>query len=623
MFAFMWCRRNIVSPIHFLQGSSINNQIVVESLAGVLLGLKKFLFAVRTMPNRLVSAHRPLLFKHAFMAASMDLMDFRQLSVFSASGIIDEIVAAGECIGTQGNMEEYHAAENQNDLDCGATKEVQRDSTLVVTELVGVELPAGTAVGVFHQPTLASTSVARAGTLEVGEEPIRVRQFVGEFALLDSNASVQGWIRVHDVENGKQFFEITASEATCFRVFVRNCLGVSTRVFLDIVQPELSLITHPIRPDRNTYFEDRADPANICVFASSSLEACNALRRNVAGAIPCFVRPDLQGTVSTFAVEADQGSETHAKDALDPLLGDVDGKGETSLHLGAFRDEFCAHIMKASNANHRAALHARRGRSNDTHQPENHAPTQAVHSTAQLELNKTLTSVFLTRFGIETSALRGLLDFKGSGGKVLGSDGIPSWCSVLCADSVPVSTMIEDVRTLYSRPMVHSTGGVGFVFHMHVVPSLLREKVNGSGDDAPVIKLVAPLGPRQACDIVSFQVVASFNSGGDADSHGQQPQLVVSGTGGHVFLSHALPTASKWIRVVAAFQPHSRDLSREEFQRVLYHCTVTTSAMTKSEAQRRCGKKKTDACFVLDLCSASSLDICLQKPCLIGPASCL
>eukprot|EP00750_Incisomonas_marina_P027737 INCI623.1.p2 GENE.INCI623.1~~INCI623.1.p2 ORF type:complete len:424 (-),score=89.28 INCI623.1:1810-2943(-) len=34
-------RRNIVSPIHFLQGSSINNQIVVESLAGVLLGLKK------------------------------------------------------------------------------------------------------------------------------------------------------------------------------------------------------------------------------------------------------------------------------------------------------------------------------------------------------------------------------------------------------------------------------------------------------------------------------------------------------------------------------------------------------------------------------------------------------
>lgn len=85
---------NIVSPLHFLHGSSTHNNIVLESLGGVFLSLRKLLRSVRRIPGRSVP-NCDVMAKSCIFAASMDLIDSHQLAVFSSSNIMDEILATG------------------------------------------------------------------------------------------------------------------------------------------------------------------------------------------------------------------------------------------------------------------------------------------------------------------------------------------------------------------------------------------------------------------------------------------------------------------------------------------------------------------------------------------------
>jgi hypothetical protein len=279
---------NFVSPLQFLRGSAGNTRIVVESLAGVFLCLRRFLHGVRRVSERHLS-NRAAVCKSCVLAASMDLFDDHQLATFSSSGLIDEIIAvgdaplpsrAGKSKGSSSSSSSSDAAAQEEEGQSDAAEAAAAAAAGVAAESEGGGAPAAdasdsaaaaaeeaeqqpaagpvivsrlrraarflsTAVPLYDMPDPGEGS-AQAGELALDSATtVPVTEFSGEYARIysppahaaagttsgSSSSSAPAahhgkWVRTRNTQANQNCLEIAESEASRFTVHIVNAFGL-------------------------------------------------------------------------------------------------------------------------------------------------------------------------------------------------------------------------------------------------------------------------------------------------------------------------------------------------------------------------------------------------------------
>ena len=431
-----------VDPMQHLHGSGADNTVLVEPLAGLFLSFKNLIQQIRLLPRRLAPAQHSLL-KSAIVAASMDLLDRHQLKVFAASGLVDEVVATSNSCDLAAT-----ATESLTAIEPDAGDEVVLST---ISEVDGQF--AGRSVDILEGPSVDSTVLSQSTSTT-----FVVTDFNGEFAKLREG----GWVRVHDAARCHRFFEITDSEATAFHVFIRNMIGVPTDDLLQIyVGGELSLIVHPVSLDLSACVESPHDPHDIIVHRSEDIELCNALVRNIAVAIPAFVRPDLSAPVVKKVAQKRQVK--------------VD---EPTMSLPAVCDAFNNHLLKS------------------THSASISAGNELDGATS---LKASLAGVFVNRLEAEVDKMP--LHSYSSGAESW--DAMPSWCQVISSEPICCAALVDDgYESSTSVPLLRA-GGRLFLFHMFVTT---ENAVAGTAYEP--FELVSKRGPDAVRAVVTVDADA-------------------------------------------------------------------------------------------------------------------
>ena len=369
--------RNIVSPMQFLNGCSVNSQIVVESLAGVFLCLMKLLRGLRHVPDKRLP-NRISVAKSCILAACMDLTDDQQLTAFSASNIIDEVLAAGDITPEKQDEEE----EDESDKP----KEPVMKSQLRLTDA-----SLAPALVSYAEPEASSDTQPMP---IAASDLITVVAFEKEFAKLEDG---DRWVRTRDTELNQHFFNIIESEASRFNVFIFNALGMPTaESYLEVTAmgPELASIEQPtigrLNPSDFTVLPEY--PNYIHVFRHEDLALCTAVARNVCQLLPAFVYPDMTAPPKPKKEEPKKPSAP---------------KNVDEVQLSVIRDEFCMHLLKTT-----------------------HRSGSSAHTLASL--NKALAQVFISRFRSELEHIQLPNTFSEAACIVEA----PDWCNVEVAGEI-------------------------------------------------------------------------------------------------------------------------------------------------------------------------------------------